>query len=86
MGHLVQGVVENEELIVRKTMFATDQTINPSTPLQVQLHYAQSRELFLKGTFSCQLKEAIQLAALDLQIHFGNCGDGTRAPGSLQEQ
>lgn len=69
-----QGVNENEELLFRKKYFSFDKYIDTTNPVQLHLIYTQFLETIRSGDLPCEEKEAIRLAALQLQVNFGDSG------------
>lgn len=67
-----QGVEDSEVLLLKKKFFFSDQNIDRNDPIQLNLLYVQSRDAVLSGEHICTPEEACQLAAMQLQVQFGN--------------
>lgn len=66
------GVPETDVLLLKKKFFYSDQNIDRSDPIQLNLVYVQSRDSIVTGKTPCTLQEAIQLAAIQVQVQHGN--------------
>jgi talin len=67
-----QGVTEHTILKFKKRYFVDDLNVDKSDPIQLHLVYLQSRDAILTGEYPVQLEEAIQFAAVQLQVEVGN--------------
>ena len=56
-----------------------------SDPVQLNLLYEQAKEAILDGTHPVPLETAIQFAALQVQIQFGDHKEDKHKPGMLAE-
>lgn len=65
-----QGIFDNEELMLRRRYFYSDQYIEKSDPKQLKLLYEQCREGIIGGTQPITEETAIQLGALQLFIQY----------------
>jgi talin len=76
-----QGVPETDILLLKKKFFYSDQNIDP---VQLNLLYVQSRDSIIHGKLPCTLQEAVQLAAIQVQIQHGNHDPDRHRPGFLE--
>lgn len=67
-----QGVTEHTILKFKKRYFVDDLNVDKSDPIQLHLVYLQSRDAILTGEYPVQLEEAMQFAAIQLQVEVGN--------------
>jgi talin len=67
-----QGVTEHTILKFKKRYFVDDLNVDKSDPIQLHLVYLQSRDAILTGEYPVQLEEALQFAAVQLQVEVGN--------------
>jgi len=67
-----QGISENDILLLKKKFFFSDQNIDRTDPIQLNLLYVQARDSVVSGKYPCREDEAIQFAAIQCQIQFGN--------------
>lgn len=67
-----QLILETDTVLLKKKFFFSDQTIDQNDPIQLGLLYNQAVEMILTGKHPCHLDEAIQFAALQLQVLYGN--------------
>lgn len=79
-----QGVDENEAVLLKKKWFVTDATITEDDAVQLHLVYAQGVESIARGDHQLKEDEAIQFAALQCQVQFGNFNAAVHKPGFLQ--
>ena len=68
---------KNENYIM-STFFVRD-------PVQLNLLYEQAKEAILEGTHPVRLEDAIQFAALQVQIQFGDHKEDKHKVGMLAE-
>ena len=54
-------------------------------PVQLNLLYEQAKEAILEGTHPVPLETAVQFAALQVQIQFGDHKEDKHKPGMLAE-
>ena len=66
------GVPEDSLVVLKKKFFYSDMNVDRSDPVQLHLMYVQSRDSVLDGSMPTQKQEAIQLAAIQLQVEQGN--------------
>ncbi|KAJ3335669.1 Talin-1 [Gonapodya sp. JEL0774] len=67
-----QGITDMDIVVLKKKFFFSDQNVDRNDPVQLNLIYNQSRESILQGKYPCTPDEAIQFAALQAQVQFGN--------------
>ncbi|KXS11309.1 hypothetical protein M427DRAFT_505616, partial [Gonapodya prolifera JEL478] len=67
-----QGVADTDAVMLKKKFFFSDQNVDRNDPVQLNLIYNQSKEAILQGKYPCNPDEAIQFAALQAQVQFGN--------------
>ncbi len=67
-----QGVHDLSQVEFKKRYFVDDLNVDKSDPIQLHLVYLQSRDAILTGEYPVQLEEAIQIAAVQLQVEMGN--------------
>ncbi len=79
-----QGVDENEAVLLKKKWFVTDSTITEDDAVQLHLVYAQGVDSIARGDHQLKEDEAIQFAALQCQVQFGNFNAAVHKPGFLQ--
>ena len=78
-----QGVVEMDILLLKKKFFFSDQNIDRNDPVQLNLVYVQSRDAIVSGHHPSTSDEAVQLAALQVQVQHGNHEPDKHKPGFL---
>ena len=78
-----QGIEETVVLTLRKKFFFSDQNVDRNDPVQLNLLYVQSRDAIIDGTHPCTRDEAVQFAALQCQIQYGNHNEAKHKPGFL---
>lgn len=64
-------VNEDMILVLKKKFFFNDANVDRSDPVQLHLLYVQCRDAIVDGTHPTQKQEAVQLAAIQLQIDQG---------------
>ena len=69
-------------LTLRKKLFP-DQNIDCNDPVQLNLLYRHSRDAIIEGTHPCTRDEAVQFAAIQCQIQYGNHNKAKHKPGFL---
>jgi len=80
-----QGVDEAEILLLRRKYFYSDANVDARDPVQLNLLYEQAKEAILEGTHPVPLETAIQFAALQVQIQFGDHKEDKHKPGMLAD-
>ncbi|KAH6575177.1 hypothetical protein BASA50_007534 [Batrachochytrium salamandrivorans] len=78
------GLTEGDIVVLKKKFFFTDQNVDRSDPVQMMLMYNQTHEMIVSGKHPCTATEAVQLAAIQLQIHFGNHEPDKHKPGFIK--
>jgi talin len=78
-----QGVDENEAVLLKKKWFVTDSSITEDDAVQLHLVYAQGVASISQGDHVLKEDEAIQFAALQCQVQFGNFNAAVHKPGFL---
>ena len=79
-----QGIVETDVLLLKRKYFYSDANIDSRDPVQLNLLYEQAKEAILDGTHPVRMEDAVQFAALQSQIQFGDHRDATHRPGILE--
>jgi talin len=79
-----QGIVESEVLLLKRKYFYSDANVDSRDPVQLNLLYEQAREQILDGTHPVRLEDAVQLAALQVQVQFGDHRETQHKPGLLE--
>ncbi|XP_073240951.1 talin-like [Porites lutea] len=70
-----QGVDDLCTVLLRRKYFYSDQNVDIKDPVQLGLLFVQCRDGILDGTHPCTQEEAIQLAAIQIQVQFGDFED-----------
>ena len=78
-----QGITETAILTLRKKFFFSDQNVDRNDPIQLNLLYVQSRDAIVDGAHPCTREEALQFAALQCQVSYGNHSEAKHKPGFL---
>jgi len=79
-----QGIKEDDVLLLKKKFFFNDANVDKSDPLQLHLLYIQSTDAVVSGDHLTSRQEACDLAALQLQVQYGNYNpDKANKPGWL---
>jgi len=63
----------NDVLILKKRLFFTDERLNRNDNVQVNLVYNQVKDSIINGVNPCTLDEALQLAAIQCRVLYGDC-------------
>ena len=79
-----QGIVETDILLLKRKYFYSDANIDSRDPIQLNLLYQQAKEAILNGTHPVRQDDAVNFAALQVQIQFGDHRDTTHQPGFLE--
>ncbi len=79
-----QGIVEQDVLLLKRKYFYSDANIDSRDPVQLNLLYEQARAAILDGTHPVRMEDAIQFAALDMQIKYGDHREANNRPGSIE--
>lgn len=78
-----QGVDESQVVVLQKKLFFSDQNIDRNDPVQLNLLYVQSRDAIVHGAHPCTIEEAIQFAALQCQVQYGDYDERKHRSGFL---
>jgi talin len=78
-----QGIVETDILLLKRKYFYSDANIDSRDPIQLNLLYQQAREAILNGTHPVRLEDAVQFAAFQVQVQFGDHKELNHKPGFL---
>ncbi|PRP77561.1 actin binding protein [Planoprotostelium fungivorum] len=79
-----QGLPKNSVLVFKKKFHYNDAFITHNDPVYFNLLFCQCRDAIRSGTYTCNLDEAVQLAATNLQINFGDYNPNIHQPGFLK--
>ena len=79
-----QGIVESEVLLLKRKYFYSDANIDSRDPVQLNLLYEQARAAILDGTHPVTMDHAVQFAAYDLQIKYGDYRESSHRSGALE--
>lgn len=79
-----QGIVETDILLLKRKYFYSDANIDSRDPIQLNLLYQQAREAILNGTHPVRLEDAVQFAAFQVQVQFGDHKELNHKPGFLE--
>ncbi len=79
-----QGIVETDVLLLKRKYFYSDANIDSRDPVQLNLLYEQAREAIVDGTHPVRLEDAVEFAALQVQIQFGDHREANHRPGILE--
>merc|ERR1712170_37364 len=78
-----QGIVESDVLLLKRKYFYSDANIDSRDPIQLNLLYQQAKEAILNGTHPVRQDDAVQFAAYQVQVQFGDHREITHKPGFL---
>eukprot|EP00029_Vermamoeba_vermiformis_P010761 TRINITY_DN573_c0_g1_i1.p1 TRINITY_DN573_c0_g1~~TRINITY_DN573_c0_g1_i1.p1 ORF type:complete len:2463 (-),score=953.41 TRINITY_DN573_c0_g1_i1:48-7436(-) len=79
-----QDVVDEEEqLLFEKKLFGMENT-DMSDPVVLHYSYVQAKNRIITGKYPCQRGEALALAALQVQVTYGNFDPNKHKPGFLK--
>eukprot|EP01088_Endostelium_zonatum_P017435 TRINITY_DN513_c0_g3_i3.p1 TRINITY_DN513_c0_g3~~TRINITY_DN513_c0_g3_i3.p1 ORF type:complete len:1705 (-),score=540.74 TRINITY_DN513_c0_g3_i3:2315-7429(-) len=67
-----QGIKEDDILLLKKKFFFNDANVDKSDPVQLHLLYVQSTDAIVSGDHPTSRSEACDLAALQLQVLYGD--------------
>ncbi|TPX50472.1 hypothetical protein SeLEV6574_g00877 [Synchytrium endobioticum] len=76
-----QGFTENDQVLLKKKFFFSDQNIDRNDPVQLNLLYNQACEMIVSGKHPCTKDEASQFGAIQLQAQYGNHEPDKHRPG-----
>lgn len=78
-----QGIVETDILLLKRKYFYSDANIDSRDPIQLNLLYQQAKEAILNGTHPVRMEDAVQFAAFQCQVQFGDHRETTHKTGFL---
>ncbi|CRL03205.1 CLUMA_CG016230, isoform B [Clunio marinus] len=78
-----QGIDESETVLLRRKYFYSDQNIDSTDPVQLNLLYVQARDAILDGTHPVTQDKACEFAGIQVHIQFGDFNDNKHKPGFL---
>lgn len=78
-----QGIDESETVLLRRKYFFSDQNIDSTDPVQLNLLYVQARDAILDGTHPVTQEKACEFAGIQVHIQFGDFNDNKHKPGFL---
>lgn len=77
-----QEVHEQDDVILRRRFFYSDQNVDSRDPIQLGVLYAQTRDAILSGTHPVTLEGACKFAGIQCQAQLGDFVEGrTTRPG-----
>lgn len=79
-----QGIDESEMVLLRRKYFFSDQNIDSTDPVQLNLLYVQARDAILKGTHPITENLACEFAGIQVHIQFGDYNESKHKPGFLE--
>ena len=79
-----QGIVETDILLLKRKYFYSDANIDSRDPIQLNLLYQQAKEAILNGTHPVRMEDAVQFAAFQCQVQFGDHRETTHKTGFLE--
>ena len=79
-----QGIVESDVLLLKRKFFYSDANIDSRDPVQLNLLYEQARVAIVDSTHPVRLEDAVEFAALQVQIQFGDHREANHRPGMLE--
>ena len=79
-----QGIGETEVLLLKRKYFYSDANIDSRDPIQLNLLYQQAKEAILNGTHPVRQEDALQFAAYQVQVQFGDHREATHKAGFLE--
>ena len=79
-----QGIGEVDILLLKRKYFYSDANIDSRDPIQLNLLYQQAKEAILNGTHPVRQDDAVQFAAYQVQVQFGDHRETTHKPGFLE--
>lgn len=78
-----QGIDESETVLLRRRFFFSDQNIDSTDPVQLNLLYVQARDAILDGTHPVTQDKACEFAGIQVHIQFGDYIETKHKPGFL---
>ncbi|KAL7051692.1 hypothetical protein ACKWTF_004575 [Chironomus riparius] len=78
-----QGIDESETVLLRRKYFFSDQNIDSTDPVQLNLLYVQARDAILNGTHPITQDKACEFAGVQVHIQFGDYIEAKHKQGFL---
>ncbi|XP_070498321.1 talin-2 isoform X3 [Chironomus tepperi] len=78
-----QGIDESETVLLRRKYFFSDQNIDSTDPVQLNLLYVQARDAILNGTHPITQEKACEFAGVQVHIQFGDYIESKHKQGFL---
>jgi talin len=78
-----QGIGETDILLLKRKYFYSDANIDSRDPIQLNLLYQQAKEAILNATHPVRQDDAVQFAAYQVQVQFGDHRETTHKLGFL---
>ncbi|CAO1372381.1 unnamed protein product [Diamesa serratosioi] len=78
-----QGIDESETVLLRRKYFFSDQNIDSTDPVQLNLLYVQARDAILDGTHPVTQDKACEFAGIQGHIQFGDYYENKHKQGFL---
>ncbi|XP_026318176.1 talin-2-like [Hyposmocoma kahamanoa] len=78
------GIEPNETLLLKRKLFYSDRNIDSRDPVQLNLLYVQTRNAILEGRHPVTEDRAMEFAAIQCQIHFGDFHEEKHKPGLIE--
>jgi len=78
-----QGIAEVDVLLLKRKYFYNDANIDSRDPIQLNLLYQQAKESILNATHPVRQDDAVQFAAYQVQVQFGDHRETTHKLGFL---
>ena len=79
-----QDINAEDILTLKKKFYVSDQNVDRNDPVQLNLVYTQARNQIISEKHPCTFEEAIQFAAIQLQVQTGNHDPNKHKPGFLE--
>eukprot|EP00051_Salpingoeca_urceolata_P011463 m.142076 g.142076 ORF g.142076 m.142076 type:complete len:2525 (-) comp17132_c0_seq1:108-7682(-) len=78
-----QGITASQPMLLRKKFFFSDQNVDRSDAVQINILYQESKDAILDGTHPCTLDEAAEFAAMQVQVEYGDHNPDRHKPGFI---
>lgn len=78
-----QNIDESETVLLRRKYFFSDQNIDSTDPVQLNLLYVQARDAILDGTHPVTQDKACEFAGIQAHIQFGDHNEQKHKTGLL---
>ena len=79
-----QNILDNDISLFIKKFYYNDAFVTNTDPVYFNLLFCQLQEAITTGIYPCNINEAVQLAATQFQINFGDHNPNIHKPGFLQ--